>query len=124
MRLLVFSLTGLAVILLAAQFFGKKETREHKIRGILVNILTIAVVIINTWDISMKNGLTWDFSFIIHTVVGGLFFISLAATSVTGYLLGKNKTELKIVIHNILATITAMYLFLTLFTILLIRFFR
>ena len=116
-RLLVFGLTGLAVVLFIIQFFSKKGTRAHITRGVLVSILSLTVVIINTLDISLKRGLTWDLPFIVHTVLGTLFFISLWITSLVGYFLGSNDVVLKtkkIKIHRFTANITAVLFFLTL----------
>jgi len=122
LRLIVFGLTGLAVVLFIAQFFGKKGTKNHITRGILVGVLSLVVVVINTLDISIKRGLVWDTAFIIHTVLGSLFFISLGATSVMGYLLKNDKSYLRT--HRFLANATAGFLFLTLCGAVLIRLFR
>ena len=122
MRILVFGLTGVAVILFLAQFFGKKGTRGHIVRGMLVAFLSLAVVVINTFDISLKRGLIWDVPFLTHTILGTLFFVSLGITSVIGYLLQNNKALIRK--HGIMAKITGVFLFLTLFAAVFIRLFR
>ena len=122
MRILVFTLTGLAVILFVKQYFGQKGTTNHIIRGFLVGLLSLAVVIINTVDISLKRGLVWDLPFLTHTIIGTLFFISLILTSVAGYLVKKKLGFVKN--HKIMVNISAVFLFLTLFAAGLIRLFR
>ena len=122
MRTIVFGLTLLAVILFVIQFFGKKGTRGHVMRGILVGVFSLVVVVINTWDISLKRGLTWDVPFLAHTIPGTGFFISLGITALLGYLLRHNPSLKNR--HRIWANITGSLLFLTLAAAVLIRFFR
>ena len=122
MRILVLVLISLVVVLFVSQFFGKKGTWVHIIKGILMSILSLVIVVINTVEISLKSGLIWDTAFIIHTVVGGLFFISLVATSIAGYRVKKGKLDS--LTHYSLATVVGIFLFLTLFTAVLIRFIR
>ena len=122
MRILVFGLTLLAVVLFIAQFFGQKGTRNHILRGILVGILSLTVVVINTVEISLKRGLIWDDAFIIHTLLGSLFFLGLVATSVAGYLV-KNK-RMNSLIHKRISLLTGFFLFLTLSAAVLLRFAR
>lgn len=122
MRLLVFSLTGMAVVLFIAQFFNTKGTRSHIARGMAVGFLSLAVVIINTVDISLEKGLTWDIPFLTHTLLGTLFFIGLGTTSVFGHLAKNNKALARQ--HGLIASLTAVFLSLTLSAAILIRFFR
>jgi hypothetical protein len=124
LRLLVFSLTGLAVFLCISQFTGSKGTRAHIAKGIMVGIVSLVVITINTVDISLRRGLSWDLPFIIHTFIGTLFFLSLIATCIFGFLSrGKGRFAYKPV-HQLLATMTGTYLSLALLAAIIIRFFR
>ncbi len=122
MRLFVFGLTGLVVIALLWQFFEKKGTNPHVIRGVFIGLGSILVVIVNTFDVSRTRGLNWDTYFIIHVAFGTYFFVSLLLTCILG-LLTKYRNINKFW-HRFGAINTAFALTLTLLVAVATRIFR
>ncbi len=122
MRILVLALTLLAVALFIWQFLGVKGKRAHVARGMAIGLLSILIVVINTVSVSTKRGLTWDAVFIIHTILGSVFFSGLLITCALGFL--TMRQEVPKSWHRLSANITGIFFFLTLIAAAAIRFFR
>jgi len=118
MRSLTLVLTITAVIFFVWQFLGKKGDKSHVLRGISIGILSILVVLVNTISIS-NRGYVWDTSFVVHTILGSIFFISLTITCIVGYLTTKRK-GIK-TWHRLCANTTAFFFFLTLLASVFVR---
>lgn len=116
-------LTIITVLLFFRQFGSGKGERPHAFRGCLILGLSLAVITINTLNVSFKGGIPWNLNLITHTSLGMIYFVLLAATLVTGIVALKHSGIKKA--HGIYAHFTIAFLLLSLLvSFTLIKFLR